>query len=603
MKKGLLGFSITFSLAWCSMCAYAVAQTGVYSNPLHDNARESGQEKKSKRVLLHKTTYGDNMGDVSMDKDMKRSDYYYNTDGLLVRVVDLGRGYGNDDSYQKTSLTKNDYDERGRLVKSTHYQFGLYDHGDMSSVISLQETYAYGENGLLKTYSDGTSSYEYEYDEEGNKIKETYWRPSTCDTIQVLEYAEFVGKDKPGLVKASSPKHPDWTGLFYNEVRNYDNDGNLVRAERSRKGEGGTVEHILLKTWEYEGDLMVRNIEYSYNDFGKTVPVRMSVNKLKDGNPNLIVHSDSTYYKNKWYLSNTIYVEEYSNFEDGESYAMNLSAEASRDALNTTVLVMDIPAVASTPDCYIRIFRDGDVIVSKPVMELVSTDSSGNRCLTYTDSTLANGDYDYFALACIRQVDEGGTENYAGCCISNPVGMSYRLELPKVAGLHLATARKDKSGDYYGTLSWTNPVNREMYGFVSNGLYFDNMQISEADTSDIEATSLEAAFINKKTKAYVLTHYKYGKASSDTIEVAKADLKEIVAGVDEVTGNGTAVRLAGKSLSVDTQADITVYSADGKVALRASGVYTVDLGRFAAGIYFVSIGQNGNVTAYKICLR
>lgn len=602
MKKGLLSFGATFGLAWC-ICAYAVAQANVGASQLSENVSESGQVKKSKRVLIHKTTYGDNMGETSEDKDMKRCDYYYNTDGQLVRAVDFGRGYGDDDSYQKTYYTKNDIDGDGRLVKSTRYQFGLYDHGDMSSIVSSQETYAYGEDGLLKTYSDGRSNYDYEYDGDGNKIRETYWRPSTKDTIQVLEYSEFVGKDKPGLVVASSPKHPDWTGLIYQEARSYDADGNLVRAERTRKGEDGTVEYVQLETWEYEDGLMVRNIEYSYDDFGKTVPVRMAANRLKDGNPNLVMHSDSTYYKGKWGLANTTYTEEYCDFEDGGSYMINLSAKASEDTLNTTVLTMSVPVVASDNDCYIRIFRDGDVIASKPARELITTDGSGNSYIAYTDSTLANGDYDYFALACIRQVGEDGTESYVGCCISNPVSMSYQVELPKVSDLHLTTARKDKTGDYYGTLVWTNPESREKYGFVNNELYFDYMQIAETNTTDIDAVSLEAAFINKKTKAYVLTRYKYGKAYSDTIEVAKADLKEIVAGIDEVTSAGAVMSLSGKTLSFDRQANVTVYAADGRLALRASGVTAVDLGRFAAGVYVVGIEQNGSVSAYKIRLR
>lgn len=93
--------------------------------------------------------------------------YYYNEDGYLYQVVDMGKNYGSTE-YDKTYSTATylDFDANGNPAKLEH-EDGLYASGN------YDETYTYDEQGRVtckEAYRlDGTPKhkYEYTYDENG----------------------------------------------------------------------------------------------------------------------------------------------------------------------------------------------------------------------------------------------------------------------------------------------------------------------------------------------------------------------------------------------------------------------------------------------------
>ena len=569
------------------------------------SAYGQNQEKKSTRRLVSKTYFGDSMGNVSNDKDMKRNNYYYNVDGTLVRVIEMGRGYGDNDEYTMSYYTKNDLDSKGNVVKSCRYQYGLYDHGDMAIKEASSEEYTYDVNGKLSSMTSASSVYSYEYDAEGNMVKETVARTATGDVVQVIEYSDFVGLDKPQTVVSSSPNHPEWTGYIYKEQRTYDAEGQLIKAVRSSVSDGKETP-TQLETWTYEGNFLTEYVKSSYDALSQVKPIFKTSYSMVDGNPDKVMHSDSTYFEKKWYLtSGSICVDEYKEFDKmDDKCAMNIAVSADNEQMNTTNILMDVPALAYEAECGLRIFRNGLLIAETSALDLLQENGGfGMPALLYTDSALTNGTYDYFVQVCKEVNDEQNATVYDGYYVSNAAEVTYALTLPAVSNVALTAGRKEKTGDYVGTISWENPKNAAEYGFISNDLYYDNMQLPEADTTDIAAAQIEGVFYFKNTNVYILSRYKYGKAYSDTITVALADVKEMATGIDEVTGDGNTMTFNGRELTLSKQANIVVYGMGGQLTKRVNDTRNVNLAKWGRGTYIICVEQNGKNIIYKVQVR
>lgn len=566
---------------------------------------ESGA-KESTVKLVRRTYFGDSMGNVANDKDMKRNEYFYNTDGSLTRIVEMGRGYGDNDAYGMTYFTANSFDEQGNILKATRYQYGLYDFGDETMRLSSEENYAYNEAGQLVLKSSDYEAYGYEYDEAGNCVRETYYRPSTQDTIYVLDYSKFNAAGKPEEVVSSSPNHPEWTGYDYMEYRKYDSNGNLVSAERVRLVEGTPVPQQR-EEWNYEGTFLTEYVKYIPDADYNMQPYFKTSYAMQDGDPMKVMHSDYTYWDEKWSLqSGSTCLDEYQDFSlKAREFATDLVVSQLPDTFNTVRIAFEVPNIAYSNACKAKVFRNGKLIAEKDVLDMIDNgDGFGMPLLAYVDSTVVNGTYDYFVQISVGTGNEYAEEiEYTGYYVTDGVAVTLALELPAVENVKLSSGRKDSNNSYFGTISWTNPANISDYGFISNELYFENMQAGEAVTDSLGVTELEGNFYRATSNVFILTRYDFGKAMSDTVTVALSELKEIITGIENTTVAGNTFTFNGRQLVLGANADVTVYTAGGRQAIKASNTDNVDLSRLQKGAYIVTVENDGKVTAYKISVR
>ena len=559
------------------------------------------------RLLVSKKWYGDIMGTAPEAVDMTKTLYFYDTNLKLSRVVEYGRTYDTNE-YELSAYNKYNYDENGNLLNTVRYQNGVYDFGDMALQERSSETYEYDDNNkLVKKVTD---AYTYEYVYDGNNIVTETVKSPTGDVIQVLEYKEFIDENKPFIVESSSPNHPDWTGYFYVAARNYDDAGNLINEKRYPDYEHADTP-IQEENWEYtDGVLTLYTKNCFSSETGETYSQLKTVYEMVDGNPDLI--KETTYTANgdsNWAMSGRPCVSEYRDFEgkDMES-AIEFAVEPVEGQKNTNKLIFSIPAMAYLGSCRIDIYRNGQLIISKDIYDILEAmgDEFDGTALACYDEEVCNGEYEYFvqpmsgpSMEPFEGEDETATvDEYTGYCISYPVESVLALDLPKVTDLYVSGAKKNEYDEDVLTISWTNPENMEEYGFISNDLYFEDMQLPESSTTEMGTTSLDGSFYFNNMNVFVLTRYKFGKAISDTLAVDV--LKD---GIAKVTDNGSSISFDGKVVTVDGKANFSVFSVAGKMEAHTAASGSIDLTAMKPGAYIVCVEQNGKKNAFKVVVK
>lgn len=572
------------------------------------NDDDEPQDTPVTRLLVRSVRYGDHMG-TSAGKDMGKTEYFYSSDNRLSRVVESGRGYDNTNQptdYEVLYLTKYNYDDNHLLMGTETWQTGLYDFGDKSYALRSTTTYGYDEKGRLTIEPSSPYILYHEYDGNDNIVKTTKKNATSGDIIQVLEYSDFAGKNKPRRIQSTSPAHPEWTSYIYVASCSYDSNGN--KTEELRVGGETGNDNMQRETWEYDETFLKEYMLTQFYSDGSEVPYSKTVYEMVDGNPDKVKKSGFTYFDGEWEGSNTYYVDEYQEFKGMNELVVidGLKAEFVDGELNTVHLSFPAPIVANF-GCKFNIFRKGELIDTKAVGDDnldIEIDADGMPTLSYVDSALYNGDYEYFVQpAVVPYIEElDGEENEAatvGYNISNIAEITLDLDLPAVTNLGYGNQRQDENDVTCVTVSWTNPEYPESYGFISNDLHFVGYQIADAVTDDPEATSLEGEFNSVGTEVFVLTRYKYGKAISDTLKV---ELKPV--GIDAVTDkSGISISLNGRQLSLDGNADIAIYSLAGKMEAKAAGTTGMNLGSLASGTYIICVTKNGSTEAYKMVLK
>lgn len=596
------------------LAAKTVAKTGTmkkyvggltYSKSTESAEPGAPEIKPVTRLLVRTTWYGDSQGSVGSDVDMTKTEYFYNSDYKISRVVESGRGY--DDMNKPTDyslmyFTKYKYDDNSNLVKTETYQTGLYDFGDMAYRFRSSTEYEYNEkNQLVKEPSAGYILL-HEYDDAGNIVK-TAKTNAKGDTIQVLEYQEFIGINKPTLVISTSPKHPEWTSYIYTAMIEYDE--NLNKVKEIRAADSNFETPIMMETWDYDGTFLKLYTKYSSFNEGQPVPSSKTEYNMVDNNPDKIKHVEYSYFDGEWYIQGRPCIDEYADFEDmGEMTATEITAEASADTLNSVKLNISVPEIVyMTGDCDFNIYRNGELIATKNFYDMANEET---MALEYTDSMLYNNDYEYFvqpvvaknAISPFDLEDEEPVIEKFPYCISNVADINVHLELPAVTDLKCGNLRKDDNDLSCVTVSWTNPEYPEEYGFMSNELYFEKYQLADTVTTEAGATELEGKFF-ESANVFILTRYKYGKAISDTIKV---DLAAV--GIDAVSSEtGATISLNGRELRLSENADVTVYSMSGRMEARATNTGRMDLDKLNSGAYIICVSRNGVTSAHKLVLK
>lgn len=654
--KGLMS-STPISLAYNGDALYLQALTSIYSLDLAQGeatllgktdtalkgitftkSSESGEggggqpggeeeEETSTRLLTCTTRYGDSMGYVDSDTDMKQTKYFYDSNNNLVRVVDIARGYTElqkAGDYTLSYLYKYLLDENGNLDTLETYQIGLYDFGDKALKLRSTVTgYTYDENGNITTEPTTNYTYKNEYDESGNLVKQTKVtvnsRTGKTNTIQVLEFSDFVAKNKPQKVVSTSPEHPTWTTYIYNATRTYNDDKNVIMEVRTRNDK-----EFYKIDYTYDGTFLTSETTTYLTDSTTTPSTKTEYSLPEADNLNKVKRVNYTYntISNKWNVEPVSFIDEYADFSADMAQAVKISdlkANMASEGVNNVNVVFSAPEISLIQSVNFDIYRNGELIATKSLNDLWDGTTMDPETympiLTYTDSALYNADYEYFVQPTVSafndelgggalDLDEGEGEEeqtavYTGYNISNIAPVELALNLPAVTNLKQGTPAKNSDGNTEVEISWTNPTYPEEYGFISNDLMFINMQAADAETTDPTTTSLSAVFGYSSCKVFILTRYKYGKALSDTLTVDPT----IPTGIDNVvtTGDG-AFQLNGRDLTVGG-ANVAVYSISGKLEAREANASTMNLSALKQGAYIVCIEKQGKTKAYKVILK
>ena len=574
--------------------------------------------KANTRLLVSKTWFGDVMGTVPADVDMKKEYYFYNSDYKLSRISQLGRTYDNSNRPQPYTImyyTKNDFDANGNVSATSRYQYGLYDFGDLTMKKSNvgNVAYQYNDKGQLVSKNDGSYNYYYTYDEEGNVATEELRYITNGEVSQSHSYFDYVAPGKPGYMVSTGR----YSSYVYNEIYTYDDDLNLVSADRIKLVEdkelgGQSPVSIQREEWVYENKVLVRYVKYSFDNQGQPVANFKIEYELVEGDVNKVMSTEYISSDNgvTWKRQNLPCLQEYREFGDmAEDVSLTATAAPIENAYNSVGIKMDAPAISFVEDVDFAIFRNGMPIDTVNISQLLNEDVWG---LFYTDKDVYNGTYDYFVQPLVVKSDEEGNAiSKTGYNISNPMTVSLQLALPAVTNLNMSAARKEKVGtgltattERYATISWTNPEYPEEYGFISNSLMLDRSQAAEADTTDAQVTSLEAN-IYSTHNIYVLTRYKYGKAISDTIQVSVSDVDNMIStGISSTASvQGVDFQFVNKTVSLGEKANMMVFAANGELRMKAMNADKLDLNQLSAGSYIICVEKNGKTHAVKVSVK
>lgn len=582
-----------------------------------------GGDEKPKRVLLSKTWFGDSMGQVASDVDMKKEIYFYGYDGKINAIGIYGRNYGSSEAsggnsttpgwYVPTYYTKNFRDENGNIVKTSRYQYGQYDYGDMAMKLSREYAYQYDEqNRLVKDSVDNYKTVYY-YDEANNVVKDTVYYASNGGYMCDRQYFDFAGPNMPTAVVSNGK----WSADQYTAFIEYDENGNKTSEYRCKAIEGdfGMTEYMptQVETWTYEGDALVLYEKDNFNSqTGEPIPYLKITYEAVNGDPDNLLAKEYTYdnIQEKWYGQPQSCLYTYGYLDDMlEQTQVYMIAEKSFRAINDVNVLWSIPEYANmAPGTEFIVFRDGEALDTLDIMDCIDFE---NYCCSYTDHIVKSGKHDYFVLPRFAQgevidADDVVWKNYYA---SDIVEVDATIDLPAVTDVKLSGGYVKREGEgldvydtTYGTITWTNPEDMEKLEFISNDLMLDKFQLADASTKDASTTSLDDVFYKDETDVYIMTRYAYGKAFSEHITVKLSDLTGLVGinGVaqhDDITFN-----MNGRNIVLGENMNASVFNTSGcRVAQAAAG--NIDLNQLTAGNYILMVEQDGAVKGYKFQVK
>ncbi|MDY5657099.1 MAG: hypothetical protein SPF39_08185 [Prevotella sp.] len=564
------------------------------------------------RFLVNKSWYGDHMG-FGTDRVMTKEDIYYNSDNKQSIVIKSGRDLDTN-RFSTSDYTQNEFNAEGKIVSSTHYQFGSYDFGDWAREKRSETIYTYDEAGNLvkevETYYNAmgtsSSSIDYTYDEAGNVATKTITTQYDVVTLTYLDYEN-------GLPTAYTSEGK-YDGDNFTAMISYDANGNKIEEDHLvyvYDEEFGNPSPVTkqVELWEYdEQSNPLSYIKYTFNENGQHYASAKTVYEFVNGSKDLIRSEDFTSFDGEeWYSNGIPCYMQYADFEDkAEMVAVQSLASLAEEGINCVNVDFTVPEAAfSGSDPKAIIFRDGAVVDTIGIIDHLDYETYAVR---YTDKDVYNGKHDYFVQPLIEEgYDEAGNTIYKGYNISAPSSIELNTELPAATDLRLSSARSEKNGSgltattlYYGTISWTNPETLTDFGFISNDLMLGNAQLCEetSTTKDASVTAIESSF-DTDIEVYILTRYKYGKAQSEKLTVSLSDLKSIATGIHGASTEAISFSISDRTLRLNGQAKVTIFSANGQQAATMQGAGIMSLDQLSNGTYVICVEHNGEVKAYK----
>ncbi len=486
-------------------------------------------EASSTRVLVSVSNFGDFMGSAPADKCTAQRNYYYNDKMQVVAVIETATNASGNDLYTQY-YNPYIYDEAGNLVKKDRYQYGLYDYGDraMHQAAGVVE-YKYDAEGNCIEQIENQSVIAFEYDAEGNCVREVHY--NNGKETKTLIYSDFsAGRNKPALV-SSTHVEPTYTGEFYDETREYDELGQLVKAQRlcnrdyvddhgfwsitTAAGDFMQEEH-----WTYDGEQIMLYEKFMYIDeeTGELQPYLKTVYTKKD--ENVIGLQSYTAFGGEWYKSGVYQEETYRDFAGmTEATAIELvsvSKSESDMSVNGAELVFTCPAICeSDENVTFNIFRNGELLQLGKEQMLADLESG---YLGYADPEVPSGQYDYM----VQTVTSNGD-----FCVSNIMSVDLTMELPAASNIRAVASEKNDNNDNYVTILFKAPEVRPELGFISNDLIVGNAQVGEDHSEDPTKNVMHCTIGDNTATVFILTRYKYGHALSERVTIDVNNLSSL----------------------------------------------------------------------------
>ena len=374
--------------------------------------------------------------------------------------------------------------------------YTLYEY-DANGVLQKVRTRKYGlYNGFYRGWAEWTDAEQYEYDANGKLVKKT---DATYITFYVWEGDNLVEETahytKDGkwsnTIKytafAEGKTNVPVSALFSDKWKNtsvyeyvYDEVGNKVAFNEYKvqnpekdengvlvKGEKGTLNK--LTNWKYVDGVLAEELNGAWNNGMEKIDTLSKISYTVNGDTTII--ASFMYNKGRW----NVYGGPKKSVDgkvDNATSATGLAVTDVKNALNTVMITANAPENASAEGW--KVYRNGMVIGEAVLADGV---------LSYQDSLVANGTWDYF----VQQAD-GNT--------SEVVEKSFNTPLAAVEGFMCRKNSVNEEGDYELVLVWAKPnIDLEVLGY---NVYMD---IMEYETNPAPENGME--LITDATYTYV----------------------------------------------------------------------------------------------------
>lgn len=572
-------------------------KNGSYTPLFWSTAADFEGEPLPKYYLTREVKYGDHMGETRGATGIEY--YIYDCNSNISRRIDYG--YNTDGSKSPLYHYFYEYNNKGQIISEYYRQrnaLGEWGRNKMTYV------YTYDELGRLVSKEDTTNNriYEYTYDLVGRLStitdKGKSWGQDTYDKLNsTTYYKEYDDKGNATYVEYVNDRY---ASSCYNTTNTYDEQGNLVVAE-SRTPEGMAYEKIEY-TYDKYGVItsMTKSIPYyDPSTYQATETFVYSTRTLREAQGNGVYKKYDENYSSKtgaWAASNSRYsIETYSPL-NGSMAPQNLVLKdiSTPERPNTIEVECNFPKVKLADSQYI-IWRG-----CTPVDTVVATAAQG--IIRYVDVDIENGTYEY-----IVQTYDAATDQAFNA--TAPSVFTLEVELAQVTNLHKTGQTEGVYKDpevgelpaYWIHFAWDAPVTNLQV--LHYNVYQDGYKIPMSTTTNCNDSvwvyrNSEEEIADQQLSTTVAIGVVYGFGESEwTNEVFSIELSAL----ENVTLEGSAY-VAGKTLYVEPNAEVTIYNIGGSVVAAYNNLTAVDLANMPAGVYVAVVKVGNTNQVLKVAL-
>lgn len=482
------------------------------------------------KTIYHYGDLNNNRYNTTTITGIKR--YFYDSSNKLSRLVEYNVMLADDETTREVEtigqeIAKNyhiyTYNNQGllRSISSRHNAL-ISDYDLKWDTIEEEESYTYTGTGKMASKTTASSKHSYTWDKQ-NMIKEVV-RNLKGTWTSTTTYSDFIAANKPSKALIAKPQVVSF-GKVYNYdtyiTYTYNDRGDILEQneyELSSSTHDATNDNIITSFVAKEN--IATQIAYTYNENGRIIEqctkhwnssrkelipnIRVSYTYEEDGGiwAQTQVYSITT---GQWANYGTP-TRTYETTLDGETAPTDLSISIDKDGENKIILSASVPTKKGDSPYYV--YRNGT--------KVGEATSNGSE-LTFTESKVANGEWEYF----IAQGDGN---------ISEIVSYTLNTELSAPRMVRVAQNGKNSDGEYLVRLAWKAPKNS--LTLIGYNVY-DNIKIDNDHALPVN----DKVFITANN--YILTYpsenaildhnyiveavYAIGKARSEIVSAKLSD--------------------------------------------------------------------------------
>lgn len=528
-------------------------------------------------AMTQKDTYGDVMGYVGHSGI---SYYLYNADNKIIREYALGVGYDG-------------------VITPEHQYYYVYNEDG-----SLAETYTYQYIAVSESWGDMRDQVLYEYDEQGRLVEKT-------EVQMGRKYVYTYGDMTETEVCYLSDESELWTKVYsytgdglltqvvssgayetyaFTEDYTYDDQNRLATIIRTYGADGSSEK----ETYMYdERNILVEKVSYE-SDGGEYTAVSRELREY-EGNGQYKMWSES-YDSGMGWVENGIYVIERYVDLNPQSAPQNVTIEnvSTAEAPNNLVVTAQI-ATPVVPNAAYVLYRG---------CQVVDTVAANGTTITFADSNIVNGTYEYI----VQAVDSVSGYGYN---VSDPVAYTLNTELPEVTKIEQLASTEDTYNDpmngmtlpvYWVRFTWEAPATE--FEILEYRIYQDGQPLPTVVHTDMSSLTdsvwvyreLPADAEWQQTETNIRLSVVYAIGESAGYETTLITDYSSVADVREMP----RAYVAGQYLYAAPASEISIYNAGGMLVGEYRNNQRVDLGSLSKGVYVARVKVNGSVQVVKI---